>query len=258
MKKTIITLLSLCLVASLIGCSKSNTSGDTAPVEDTATSGTVTEETVEETVKLEIVDSGAEISSLDDIEVAEFSEEAIASREEIEAHYINDLGASAESLAPIEDKGNGKYVLRTLENEYTIYRPNGFGDDSAYDYEYNADGSEAEIKPFGCLTFYGDTVNDSYTVAIHTSYHKAFYNDCQVGNYETNEISKDSLKPYTTDVETIEIAGTTFEIKTNSESSALAFISDEKDNLIIIFGCNSNEPNLEEVKLLAEKILTGK
>lgn len=257
MKKTIITLLSLCLVASLIGCSKSNTSGETAPVEDTA-SETAAEETVEETVKLEIVDSGAEISSLDDIEVAEFSEEAIALREEIEAHYINDLGASAESLAPIEDKGNGKYVLRTLENEYTIYRPDGFSDDSAYGFEYDADGSEAEIKPFGRLTFYGDTVNDSYTVAICTSYRRTFYSACQVGNTEDNEISKDSLKPYTTDIETVEISGTTFDIKTDIESKSFAFISDEKDNLLISFHCNSNEPNLEEVKLLAEKILTGK
>lgn len=258
MKKTIITLLSLCLVASLIGCTKSNTSGETAPVENTSAVETVTEETVEETVKLEIVDSGAEITSLDDIEVAEFSEEATALREEIEAHYINDLGASAESLAPIEDKGNGKYVLRTLENEYTIYRPDGFGDDSAYDFEYDADGSEAEIKPFGYLDFYGDTVNDSYTMTIRTSYHEAFYDDCQVGNYESIEISKNSLKLYTTDIETIEIAGTTFDIKTDSESKHIAFVSDEKDNLIITVGCNSNEPNLEEVKLLVEKILTGK
>lgn len=258
MKKTIITLLSLCLVASLIGCTKSNTSGETAPVENTSAAETVTEETVEETVKLEIVDSGAEITSLDDIEVAEFSEEAIALREEIEAHYINDLGASAESLAPIEDKGNGKYVLRTLENEYTVYRPDGFGDDSAYDFEYDADGSEAEIKPFGCLTFYGTTTNDSYTIAISSSYHKSFYLDCQYGNTEDTEISKAALELYTTDIETVEIAGTTFAIKTDSESKSLAFISDEKDNLIILFNCNSNEPNLEEIKLLAEKILTGK
>lgn len=258
MKKTIITLLSLCLVASLIGCTKSNTSGETAPVENTATSGTATEETVEETVKLEIVDSGAEIMSLDDIEVAEFSEEAIALREEIEAHYINDLGASAESLAPIEDKGNGKYVLRTLESEYTIYRPDDFGDDSAYDFEYDADGSEAEIKPFGLLTFYGDTTNDSYTVAIASSYHSSFYRDCQAGIQDRDEISKAALNSYTTNIETVEIAGTTFEIKTDSESKLFAFISNEKDNLIISFNCNSNEPNLEEVKLLAEKILTGK